>query len=50
MAAGSLLISEAGGIIGTFTGDSDYLYKGDVLAGNPKIFAQMVAQLSQFAR
>jgi myo-inositol-1(or 4)-monophosphatase len=50
IAAGSLLITEAGGIVGTFLGDSDYLYKGDVLAGNPKIFAQMVAQLSQFAR
>jgi len=50
MAAGSLLISEAGGIVGTFAGESDYLYKGDVLAGNPKIFAQMVAQLSPFAR
>ncbi|WP_234484319.1 inositol monophosphatase family protein [Noviherbaspirillum pedocola] len=50
VAAGSLLISEAGGIVGTFAGESDYLYKGDVLAGNPKIFAQMVAQLSPFAR
>jgi myo-inositol-1(or 4)-monophosphatase len=49
-AAGSLLITEAGGIVGTFAGESDYLYKGDIIAANPKVFAQMVAQLSQFSR
>jgi myo-inositol-1(or 4)-monophosphatase len=50
VAAGALLVSESGGIIGNFKGDSDYLYKGDVIAGTPKIFAQMVAQLGSFAR
>jgi len=50
IAAGSLLITEAGGIVGTFRGESDYLYKGDVLAGNPKIFSQQVNLLSEFAR
>ncbi|GIZ53526.1 inositol monophosphatase family protein [Noviherbaspirillum aridicola] len=49
-AAGSLLITEAGGIVGDFRGDSDYLYKGNVLAGSPKIFAQMVNLLSPFAK
>jgi myo-inositol-1(or 4)-monophosphatase len=42
IAAGSLLVTEAGGIIGNFSGDSDYLHKGDILAGTPKIFSQMV--------
>jgi myo-inositol-1(or 4)-monophosphatase len=50
MAAGSLLITEAGGIVGNFAGESDYLYKGNVLAGTPKIFAQMVALLSPFSK
>lgn len=50
MAAGALLVSEAGGIIGTFAGDSDYLEKGDVIAGTPKIFAQMVALLTPFSK
>ncbi|MES2830741.1 MAG: inositol monophosphatase family protein [Pseudomonadota bacterium] len=49
VAAGSLLITEAGGIVGTFKGDSDYLFKGDVIAGTPKIFAQMIAVLSPYA-
>ncbi|HWW06935.1 inositol monophosphatase family protein [Collimonas sp.] len=50
IAAGSLLISESGGIVGDFTGESDYLYKGDVLAGSPKVFAQMVGLLSPFGK
>lgn len=49
IAAGSLLVTEAGGIVGNFSGESDYLYKGDVLAGSPKIFSQMVNLLSPFA-
>ena len=50
MAAGSLLITEAGGIVGTFAGESDYLYKNEVIAGTPKIFAQMVTALAPFAK
>ena len=50
IAAGTLLITESGGIVGNFVGDSDYLYKGDVLAGNPKIFAQLVSLLSPYAK
>lgn len=50
IAAGSLLITEAGGIVGTFAGESDYLYKGNVIAGAPKVFAQMVALLAPFSK
>lgn len=50
VAAGSLLITEAGGIVGNFVGESDYLYKGDTIAASPKIFAQMVTLLSPFAK
>ena len=50
IAAGSLLVTEAGGIMGDFTGESDYLYKGDVIAGSPKVFAQMITLLSPFAK
>ncbi len=49
IAAGSLLITESGGIVGDFRGESEYLYKGDVLAGSPKIFGQLVTLLSPFA-
>lgn len=48
IAAGALLITEAGGIVGTFGGESDYLYQGDVIAGSPKVFAQMHALLGRY--
>ena len=48
VAAGSLLVLEAGGLIGDLTGEGDYLYGGQVIAANPKVFAQMVKLLSPF--
>ncbi len=50
MAAGALLITEAGGIVAGFTGDADYLEKGDIIAGNPKIFYQMISLLGKYSR
>jgi myo-inositol-1(or 4)-monophosphatase len=49
IAAGSLLVTEAGGIVGEFSGESEYLNKGDVIAAGPKVFAGMVALLKPFA-
>ncbi len=49
MAAGALLVSEAGGIISDFSGEGQHMTKGDVIAGSPKIFAQMLNVLSPFA-
>ena len=50
MAAGSLLITEAGGLVGNYTGDSVFLHVGEIVAGNPKIYAQMVPILSRHSR
>lgn len=49
MAAGSLLITEAGGLVGNYVGDSDFLDLGEILAGNPKVFAQMVQVVKEFS-
>lgn len=38
MAAGALLIQEAGGLISDFSGGNEYLQTGNVVAGNPKVF------------
>ena len=46
VAAGSLLISEAGGLIGNFTGEADFLHQREVVAGNPKIYGQLVQLLA----
>jgi myo-inositol-1(or 4)-monophosphatase len=50
IAAGSLLVTEAGGIVANYAGESDYLDKGNVIAGTPKIFAQMLAQLGPLSK
>jgi myo-inositol-1(or 4)-monophosphatase len=50
IAAGSLLITEAGGLIGNFTGESDFLYQREVVAGNPKIYGQLVQTLAPYTR
>ena len=45
MAAGSLMVTEAGGLMGDFSGEAGYLDAGQALAGNPKLFSQLVALL-----
>ncbi|SAI65347.1 inositol-1-monophosphatase [Bordetella ansorpii] len=45
VAAGSLLVLEAGGLISDFEGEQGWLKSGDVLAGSPKIFTQMMGSL-----
>lgn len=42
MAAGALLISEAGGLISDLRGDANYLETGNVIAGTPKVFAPLL--------
>ena len=42
IAAGTLLITEAGGLVGDFLGEPSYLKTGNVVAGNPKVFAQLL--------
>ena len=42
MAAGSLLILEAGGITSDFAGGADYLATSHIVSGNPKVHAQLL--------
>jgi len=50
MAAGSLLITEAGGLVGDYAGGADFLRVGETAAGNPKLYAQMVPLLVGYSR
>jgi myo-inositol-1(or 4)-monophosphatase len=50
MAAGSLIITEAGGLIGNFTGEPDFLHQREVVAGNPKVYGQLVHLLAPFTK
>ncbi len=38
VAAGALLVQEAGGLVSDFSGGSNYLTGGEIVAGNPKCF------------
>jgi myo-inositol-1(or 4)-monophosphatase len=50
MAAGSLLVTEAGGLVGNFTGEADFLHQKECLAGNPKIYGQLVSMLGKYSK
>ena len=50
VAAGSLMITEAGGLVGNFTGEADYLHQREVVAGNPRIYGQLVQTLAPYSR
>jgi myo-inositol-1(or 4)-monophosphatase len=50
VAAGSLLITEAGGLIGNFTGEPDFLYQREAVAGCPKVYGQLVQLLRPYSK
>jgi len=49
MAAGILLIQEAGGLISDFTGRDDYFESGNIVCGGPKVFKCMLQDIHPFA-
>ena len=42
MAAGVLMITESGGLVGDFEGNDKFMERGQIVAGNPKNFSQML--------
>lgn len=46
IAAGGLIVQEAGGMVGDFEGNESWLKTGNIVAANPKIFSQMLQALS----
>jgi myo-inositol-1(or 4)-monophosphatase len=42
VAAGSLLIVEAGGMVADFDGEQNWLQSGQIVCGTPKVFAQLL--------
>ena len=49
VAAGGLLIREAGGLIGDLDGGESWLQTGNVVAANPKIFHAMLQTIKPYA-
>lgn len=47
IAAGTLIVTEAGGLVSDLSGEPGYLKTGNIVAGNPKIFAQLLQIIGQ---
>ena len=45
MAAGALLVQEAGGLVSDPSGEQDFLATGDIVAATPKMFTQLLEAL-----
>jgi myo-inositol-1(or 4)-monophosphatase len=45
MAAGALMVQEAGGLVGDLSGDAGWLENGDIAAATPKVFPQLLGAL-----
>ncbi len=50
VAAGSLLVTEAGGLVGNFTGEAEFLEQNECLAGSPRIYGQLVTILGKYSK
>jgi myo-inositol-1(or 4)-monophosphatase len=50
VAAGSLLVQEAGGLVGNYTGESEFLNLGECLAANPRVYGQLVSTLGKYSQ
>jgi myo-inositol-1(or 4)-monophosphatase len=50
VAAGSLLVTEAGGLVGNFTGEADFLEQKECVAGAPRVYGQLVGLLSKYSK
>jgi myo-inositol-1(or 4)-monophosphatase len=45
MAAGGLLITEAGGLVGDLAGENRYLETGNIVCGTPKVFVELLKMI-----
>ncbi|WP_290651584.1 inositol monophosphatase family protein [Aquisalimonas sp.] len=45
VAAGALLVREAGGVVGDFNGSEAYMDNGNIIAGSPKLFHDLLQQI-----
>ena len=50
VAAGSLLVTEAGGLVGNFTGEADFLDQQECVAGAPRVYGQLVGILGKHSK
>ncbi len=47
IAAGALIVQEAGGLVTDFKGGEDYLTSGNILTANPKLYKEMAQTITK---
>ena len=47
MAAGALLVQEAGGVVTDFTGGDEFLEHGEIVAGGPAVHGRMLGEVQE---
>ena len=50
VAAGGLIVREAGGLLNDFDGGDDWLYRGEVIAATPKVHHEMLQVMKPLAK
>jgi myo-inositol-1(or 4)-monophosphatase len=48
MAAGALIVQEAGGLVSDFSGGNDFMKSGHIVAGNPKVFKALLQEMQPY--
>ncbi len=48
IAAGAIIVREAGGIVGDIHGTDNFLKTGHIVCGNPRVFADMIRKIKPF--
>jgi myo-inositol-1(or 4)-monophosphatase len=44
------MVTEAGGLVGNFSGDADFLEQKECMAGNPRVYGQMVTLFGKYSK
>ena len=44
------MVTEAGGLVGNFTGESEFLEQMECMAGTPRVYGQMVGILGKYSK
>jgi myo-inositol-1(or 4)-monophosphatase len=50
VAAGSLILRQAGGLVSDFSGGNDYLYNQEIVAANTKVFDEFLKQTMKYLK
>ncbi len=48
IAAGALIVQEAGGLISDFSGGNDFMKSGHIVTGNPKLFKALLQEMQPY--